>query len=199
MSNRLIVGSLVAVIGEWESLRAALSALPGKRTVFSESIPFYPGLSVRDNVRQLRMMLPDGSLERFEALLSRSGLKKEGWTHPFRKDMVGQKRLFGLLEAMLTEPEGLLVCDLLAGMEAKQREAFAGMAALYQSGGGSLIYTSPGLKDVLRLELPQEVWLPGSGGFMKTDAAALRARLGAAETPEEADALMHRMEAGELW
>lgn len=198
MNNGKATGGLVAVIGKKEDLQAALSAELAGAAVFSEEIPFYPGLSIQNNVRQLRMMLPEGKQERFEALLQRTELKKDGWTHPFRKDMTGQKRLFGILEAMLTEPETLLVYDLLAGMENKQREAFAKMAESYRESGGRLVYSSKSLKDVLRMEIAQEIWLPASGGFCKTDSDAVKAKLSEAGTPEQTDALLQRMEAGEL-
>lgn len=200
MSSAETPGGLIAVIGKRERLREALSAeLAGRReyAVWDEKVRFYPGLRIRDNVRQLRMALPEPAQAGFESLLELSGLKKQGWSRPFRKDMTGQKRLFGLLEAMLTYPEALLVYDLLAGMEAKQREAFAKMADSYRESGGILIYTAQSLKDVMRLEIQQEIWLPGENGFRKTDTEAVSAKC--VEAPEDSDALYQRMEAGEAW
>ena len=85
MNNDKATGGLVAVIGKKEDLQTALSAALAGAAVFSGEIPFYPGLRIRDNAQQLRMMLPEGKKERFEALLKLSELKKDGWTHPFRK------------------------------------------------------------------------------------------------------------------
>lgn len=202
MNNIGKSGGLIAVIGKKEQLQAALSAaFTGKPgcMIFSEKVPFYADLSIRDNVQQLRMMTGERELALFESLLALTGLKKlSGWTHPFRKDMTGQKRLFGIMEAMLTRPDTLLGYDLLAGMEAKQREAFAKMADCYRENGGRLVYTAQSLKDVLRLELSQEIWLRGKDGFIQTDTEAIKAKCAALQAPEEVDELYRRMEAGEI-
>lgn len=195
-------GGLIAVIGKREALQPLLSAeFPAASgcVVFSEKIPLYSDLSIRDNVQQLRMMVSERDPALLEALLKRSGLKKQGWTQPFRKDMTGQKRLFGILAAMLTRPKVLLVYDLLVGMEAKQREAFAQMADCCRDGGGTLVYTAQSIRDVLRLELRQAVWLPGGEGFRRTDTAAIAALCAEQASPEQADDLLDRMEAGEAW
>ena len=203
MNNDRKPYGLIAVIGKQETLRPALPAeFAGKQevTFFSEEIPYYADLSIRDNVQQLRMMTGEKALALFEELLTLSGLQNlSEWKQPFRKDMTGQKRLFGIFEAMITRPDLLLVFDLLAGMEANQREAFAKMADRYRENGGKLVYTAQSLKDVMRLELSQEVWLTGKDGFIRTDTETVNAKCAALAATEDIDEQYRRMEAGETW
>lgn len=200
MNKSQNTGNLTAVIGKKEQLQEKLSAeFSGKTkcSVFSEKVPFYSDLSIQDNVQQLRMMTGERDLALFEELLTLSGLKKQrGWTQPFRKDMTGQIRLFGIFEAMITRPDTLIAYDLLAGMETKQREAFAKMADCYRENGGKMVYTAQKLKDVMQLEVEQAIWLFGKEGFIRTDTAAVTAKC--AEVSEQADELYRRMEGGEI-
>lgn len=193
-------GDRIAVIGKANKLQTVLSAEfdanPGC-TVFREKIPYYSDLSIRDNAQQLKMMLCERDVALFEELLELSELTREGWTHTFRKDMTGEKKLYGLLAAMITRPNVLLVYDLLSGMKTRQREAFARMAECFYENGCTLVYTSQTLKDVMRLEFAQEIWISGKGGFIKTDTAAVAAKCAELKTPEQIDALYRRMEAGE--
>ena len=163
MRNGQTDGALIAVVGKREALLPLLSAEFPEAAVFDERTRYYPYLSIRDNVRQLRMMVGEGDAAFLEKLLELSGLSRlSGWTRPFRKDMTGELRLFGILEAMLTRPDTLIGYDLLAGMTAKQRERFAEMAAYYRDSGGRLVYTAQSLKDVQQPELTQELRVLGT-------------------------------------
>ena len=202
MKNELKPRRLIAVIGKRERLRPALSAAfpagPGC-VILPEAIPCDLSLSIRDNVRQLRMMIPAEDSARFEALLALTGLPRHrGWKRPFRGDMTGEKKLYAVFAAMLPGPETLLIYDALAEMNAAQRAAFGQMAEQFCGSGSALVYTASDLKSVMQLERKQEIWLPGPDSFRKTDAEAIAESSAMLLTPGERNAYYRELEAGEI-
>ncbi len=188
---------LIALVGERAAALALAQAEPGTEVCREKNVPCSPLLSIRQNAAQLRILLDDGERAWLRELLEASGLKKNGWTKPFRRDQPGQKRLWGILTALLTRPERLLALEPMVGMTAQDREAFARLTALGAERGTEVRFTAARLQDVMRLGIPCRVCFAAGDAWRETDTAALEAEHGA-DAPETGwDGIQRRWEAKE--
>lgn len=190
----MVENTVTALVGEGAAALALAQAEPGTEVCRETNIPCSPLLSIRQNAAQLRILLEDGRRAWLRELLEASGLKKNGWTRPFRKDQPGQKRLWGILTALLSRPERLLVTDPMVGMTAQDREAFARLLTLGAEHGIEVRFTAARLQDVMRLAVPCRVCFAAGDSWRETDSAALEAEYGA-EGPEASwDGIQKRWE-----
>lgn len=170
--------TLTALIGKEAAKLALAQAKPGAEICREDNIPYSPLLSIKQNTAQLRILLDTENSAWLQELLEASGLKRSGWTKPFRKDQPGQKRLWGILTSLLTRPEMLLAQDPMVGMTAQDREAFARLIVLGTERGTEVRLTAARLQDVMRLAIPCRVCFAAGNSWQETDSAALEAEYG---------------------
>jgi len=187
---------VAALIGERAAELALAEAKPGMEVCRETGIPYYPLLSIKQNTVLLRILLDDEKRTWLRELLEASGLKKNGWTKPFRKDQPGQKRLWGILTSLLTRPERLLALDPMVGMTAQDREAFARLIVLGTERGTEVRFTAARLQDVMRLAIPCRVCFAAGNTWRETDSATLEGKLEAAALDTTWDDLQRRWEDG---
>ena len=193
----MVKNTVAALVGQRAAALALAQAEPGTEVCREKNIPYSSMLSIRQNAAQLRILLDDGERAWLRELLEASGLKKNGWTKPFRRDQPGQKRLWGILTALLTRPERLLALEPMAGMTAQDREAFARLIALGAERGTEVRLTAARLRDVMRLGVPCRVCFAAGDAWRETDSAALEAEHGE-EGPEAGwDSIQERWEGSE--
>lgn len=193
----MVKNTVAALVGERAAALALAQAEPRTEVCREKNIPYSSMLSIRQNAAQLRILLDDEKQVWLRELLEASGLKKNGWTRPFRKDQPGQKRLWGILTALLTRPERLLALEPMAGMTAQDREAFARLIVLGAERGTELRFTAARLQDVMRLGIPCRVCFAAGDSWRETDSAALEAENGA-DGPEAGwDSIQKRWEGAE--
>ncbi len=190
----MVESTVAALVGERASELARAQAEPGTEICREKGVPYSPMLSIRQNAAQLRILLDNEKRAWLRELLEASGLKKNGWTKPFRKDRPGSLRLWGILTALLIRPERLLVTDPMVGMTAQDREAFAWLLTLGAEHGIEVRFTAARLQDVMRLAVPCRVCFAAGDAWRETDSAALEAEYGA-ERPEASwDGIQKRWE-----
>ena len=193
----MVKNTVAALVGERAAALALAQAEPGTEICREKNIPYSSMLSIRQNAAQLRILLDDGERAWLRELLEASGLKKNGWTKPFRRDQPGQKRLWGILTALLTRPRRLLALDPMVGMTAQDREALARLIALGAERGTEVRFTAARLRDVMRLGVPCRVCFAAGDAWRETDSAALEAENGE-EGPEAGwDSIQERWEGSE--
>ena len=169
---------ITALVGENAAEMALVQAEPGTEICRETGIPYSPLLSIKQNAAQLRILLDDEGSGWLGALIDRAGLKKQGWSKPFRKDQPGLLRLWGVLTALLTRPERLLALGPMVGMTAADREAFARLTAFGAERGTEVRFTAARLQDVMRLGIPCRVCFAAGDAWRETDSAALEAEHG---------------------
>ena len=193
----MVENTVITLVGKRAGELALAQAEPGTEVCREKNVPYSSMLSIRQNAAQLRILLDDGECAWLRELLEASGLKKNGWTKPFRKDQPGQKRLWGILTSLLTRPESLLALDPMVGMTAQDREAFVRLVSLGAERGTEVRFTAARLQDVMRLGIPCRVCFAVGGTWQETDSAALKAEHGA-EGPETGwDSIQKRWEGTE--
>ncbi len=170
--------TLTALIGKEAAKLALAQAKPGAEICREDNTPYSPLLSIKQNTAQLRILLDTENSAWLQELLEASGLKRSGWTKPFRKDQPGQKRLWGILTSLLTRPEMLLAQDPMVGMTAQDREAFARLIVLGTERGTEVRLTAARLQDVMRLAIPCRVCFAAGNSWQETDSAAQEAEYG---------------------
>ena len=193
----MVENTVIALVGKRAGELALAQAEPGTEVCREKNVPYSSMLSIRQNAAQLRILLDDGECAWLRELLEASGLKKNGWTKPFRKDQPGQKRLWGILTSLLTQPERLLALDPMVGMTAQDREAFARLIVLGTERGTEVRFTAARLQDVMRLAIPCRVCFAAGNTWRETDSATLEGTLEKAALDTTWDDLQRRWEDGE--
>lgn len=136
-----------------------MGQIPGdvKLEVFNGNIPFFPDISIKNNAAYIKLAVGKEGSAFFDELLKAVKFERNAYKHAFRKDMDSEKQLWGVMLTMLSMPQTALLVDPLAGMNAKTREAFVKVLDICRNRGISVIYTAQSLKDVMRLEMRQNV------------------------------------------
>ena len=151
------VGTITALVGE-AAREKALSTMRLEMDVCSgQDIPFFPQLGIRQNAVNIKMVLSRDDANWFWELLRITGLRRPGWTLPFRKDKPGTIRLWELVLGLIHRPPSILVINPLEGMDSNDREHFSNLLQFCREKGISVFYTESKLKEAMALGISQRV------------------------------------------
>ena len=147
-----------------------------KLEVFNGNIPFFPDISIKNNTEYIKLAVGKEGSALFDELLKVAKFERNAYNHAFRKDMDSEKQLWGVILTMLSQPQAALLIDPLTGMKAKTREAFVKVLDICRNRDIKVIYTAQSLKDVLQLEMQQNVIVLKGDNYILTSSDKLQER-----------------------
>ena len=166
-------GAVLAALGP----EAGLTVLPQEPLL-------EPSLTMRQNYRLVKRFSPAETGEALGKLLELSGLRKQGWDRPFRKDMDGERQLWKLMLTLAMSRGRVLLPRALVGLSGIQRAALDAMLAAWTEEGRSAVLTAGTVKEALALPSVRWLWLVRGERVLPLDRASAEA-CPAGETEKE--------------
>ncbi len=163
------LNTVTALVGLHAIERAMAEAGPQTELCGGDDILYYPRLSIRNNARAIRMVLPQTGQEQFWELLKVTGLRASAWNVTSFKGRPGSQRLWGLVVGLMKHTPTMLAIEPMSGMDARDRAHFSELIRCCGEKGISFTYTAVQLKDVMELGVPQRLRLAAPEGWLDTN------------------------------
>ena len=159
---------VIGILGKEDPAGAAAAVLGPEAGLYP--LPRDPMLEPRLSMKQNYRLLLFGADPEKAALLTRlldlSGLKKQGWDRPFRKDMDGERQMWKILLTLALGGDRVLLPEALVGMNGAQREKLDAVLADWTREGRTALLTLGSLKEALSLSSLGALWLCRAGGIL---------------------------------
>lgn len=152
---------IIGVLGKEDPASAVTAALGPEAGLYllPREPMLEPRLSMEANCRLLRMNTDPEKAELLDRLVDLSGLKKQGWTRPFRKDMDGERQIWKILLTLVLGGSRVLLPEALVGMNGDMRKRLDEVLAAWTAEGRTAILTLGSLKEALSLPSLDTLWL----------------------------------------
>ena len=136
---------------------------------------FYPDFSVRDYLRYiatLKGVRPVVARDRVERLIRQVGLEKVA-TRKMKRLSGGMKRRVGIAQALIGNPQILVVDEPTAGLDPEERVRFRGLLSRYAREGRTVLLSTHIVEDIHQLCEELAVLRKGHLFYAGTSAALL--------------------------